>query len=107
MLRVRDVFWTLGMFRQRMFHRLAYAALDRAGYLVTLALLHLYDWIAGPVQEPPTNHAIREEGERLIRLFPWLDAATCRHGLQQERLRKAFPEVEFHDPTPRQKKVLR
>ena len=78
-----------------MFRHLAYAVLGRAGYLVTLALLHLYDWIAGP----PPETAIREEGERLRRLFPWLDAApSCRHAtLRRARLRKAFPEVDFDD----------
>lgn len=78
-----------------------YVLLDRAGYPMTLALLHLYDRIAGPVPERPTDRAIREEGARRRKAFPWLDAATCRHSLQRERLRKAFPEVEFHDPAPR------
>jgi hypothetical protein len=63
-----------------MFKRLFYTALDHAGYLMTLALLRLYDQIAGPPPETPTDRAIREDGERL---------------------RKAFPKVDFGDPTPR------
>jgi hypothetical protein len=63
-----------------MFRRLAYAVLDRAGYLVTLAFPHLYDWIAGQPPETPTDHAIREEGEQV---------------------RKAFPEIDFDDPMPK------
>lgn len=63
-----------------MFRRLIHAALDRTGYLMTLALLRLYDRIAGPMPETATDLAIREEGERL---------------------RKAFPTVDFDDLTPR------
>ena len=62
-----------------MFRRLAYAVLDRAGYLVMLVLLHLCDWIAGPPPGTPTDHAIQEE---------------C------EQVRKAFPEIDFDDPMP-------
>jgi hypothetical protein len=63
-----------------MFRRLIYAALDNAAHLMTLARLRLYDRIAGPAPETPTDRAIREEGERL---------------------RKALPKVDFDNPTPR------
>jgi hypothetical protein len=41
--------------------------------LVTLAGLGVLDWLA-PLQETPVDWAIRDEGERLRRAFPWLDA---------------------------------
>lgn len=50
--------------------RLVYVALDRAGYLVTLALLSISEWFAGLHPETPTDRAVREEGERLRREFP-------------------------------------
>jgi hypothetical protein len=63
-----------------MFHRVICSALDRAGYLMTAARLRLLDWLAGSPPETTTDRAIRKDGERL---------------------RKAFPEVDFDDPTPR------
>lgn len=65
--------------------RLRDEALDRAGYLATLARLRLLDWIATPIPETPSDRAIREEGERL---------------------RKAFPNTDFDDPTPRRHRLL-
>jgi hypothetical protein len=50
-------------------------ALDRPGYLMTLALLHLYDWIAGPLPETPADRIRAEKAE-------------------------TFPEGNFDDPTP-------
>jgi hypothetical protein len=35
-------------------------ALDRAGYLLTLARLSILDCLAGPSPETPTDRAIRE-----------------------------------------------
>jgi hypothetical protein len=52
-------------------------ALDRAGYLIALARLSTLDRLAGPMPETPTDRAIREE---------------------EERLRQAFPQFDFHDP---------
>jgi hypothetical protein len=52
-------------------------ALNRAGYLITLARLTILGWLVGPFPEVPTDTAVRE---------------------QDERLREAFPQVEFDDP---------
>ena len=79
-----DVLWTLAVVPCRMFRRLTYATLDRAGCLMTLALLRLYDWHAGPVPETAADRVVREEGERL---------------------RKAFPKIDFDDPTPRRNRL--
>jgi hypothetical protein len=51
--------------------------LDRASYLITLARLSILDRLAEPIAETATDRAIREEGERL---------------------RQAFPQVDFDDP---------
>ena len=56
--------------------RLCAELLDRADYLLTLTRLTALDWLA-PMSETPTDRAIREEGERL---------------------RKAFPEIDFDHP---------
>jgi hypothetical protein len=53
-------------------HRLCAELLDRADYLLTVARLTIFDWLA-PMPEIPTDRAIRQEGERLRRAFPWLD----------------------------------
>jgi hypothetical protein len=50
---------------------------DRADYAVTLARLSILDRFAGPPPETPPDRAIREQGERL---------------------REAFPRVDFDDP---------
>lgn len=63
-----------------MFRRLVFAALDSTGHLLMLARLRLHDWIAGPPAEAPLDRTVREEGERL---------------------RRAFPQTDFDDPTPR------
>jgi hypothetical protein len=55
------------------------AIFDRADYLLTLARLTELDW-SYPPQETPVDQAIREEGERL---------------------RKAFPAIDFDNPRPR------
>jgi hypothetical protein len=60
--------------------------LDRADYLLTLARLTVLDWLAGPPPETPTDKAIREEGERL---------------------RKAFPEINFDRPNVTRRDDLR
>jgi hypothetical protein len=49
-------------------------------YAFTCSLLWLHDQIGGPPLETPTDRAIREEGERL---------------------RKAFPQIDFDQPRPR------
>ncbi len=59
--------------------RLFSAAIDRADYLWTLARLSVLGWLA-PLPETPVDRAIREEGERL---------------------RKAFPTIDFDNPGPR------
>jgi hypothetical protein len=59
---------------------LAYVALHSTAHLLMLVRLRLHDWIVGPAPETPTDQAIREEGERL---------------------RGAFPQIDFDDPTPR------
>jgi hypothetical protein len=62
-----------------MLRRLCTKLLDQADYLVTLARLTILDWVA-PMPETPTDRAIREQGERL---------------------RKAFPEIDFDHLKPR------
>jgi hypothetical protein len=51
--------------------------------LLTLARLTVLDWLAGPPPETSIDRAIREQGERL---------------------RKAFPEVDFDYPNPRRRR---
>ncbi len=53
-----------------MLRRLCAELLDRAEYLLTLARLTVLDWLA-PMPETPTDRAIREEGERLRKAFPF------------------------------------
>jgi hypothetical protein len=60
----------------RLFWRIA----GLADYTLTVARLWLLDRVAGPDPETPTDRAIREEGERL---------------------RRAFPQIDFDDPSPR------
>jgi hypothetical protein len=55
-----------------MLRRLCAKLLDRTDYLLTLARLTILDWLA-PLPESPTDRAIREEGERLRKAFPFLD----------------------------------
>ena len=62
-----------------MIRRLCAELLDRANYVLALARLTLLDRMA-PNTETPVNRAIREEGERI---------------------RKAFPEIDFDHPKPR------
>jgi hypothetical protein len=64
----------------RLLARVCHGALDHADYFVTLARLRVLDWFAGP--EPETEADLRRQAER-------------------ERLHKAFPKVDFDDPTPR------
>ena len=52
--------------------RLFSAAVDRADDLWTLARLSVLDWLA-PLPETPVDRAIREEGERLRKAFPGID----------------------------------
>jgi hypothetical protein len=49
-----------------------WAVLDYAEYLLTFARLRVLDRLA-PMPETPVDRAIRDEGERLRRAFPWLD----------------------------------
>jgi hypothetical protein len=65
-----------------MFRRLWAELLDHADYLLTLMRLTVLDWFAGPPPETATDRAIREEGERL---------------------RKAFPQIDFDHPNPRRR----
>lgn len=55
-------------------------ALDDGVHLLMFARLRLHDWIAGPPPETPSDRAILDEGEQV---------------------RKAFPEIDFTNPTPR------
>jgi hypothetical protein len=52
--------------------RWLWAALDRADYVLTLARLSVLDWLH-PSRETAVDRAIREQGERLRKAFPWLD----------------------------------
>jgi|SRR5271165_1827195 len=65
-------------YKRDMFRRRADQMLDWFGYLWTLARLGIYDRLAGPSPETPTDRAVREHGERL---------------------RQAFPQVDFDDPS--------
>jgi hypothetical protein len=65
--------------------RLCAKLLDRTDYLLTLARLTVLDWLA-PLPETPTDRAIREEGERI---------------------RKAFPDIDFDHPKPGRRDDLR
>ena len=56
----------------RMIGRWLSAILDRADYLLTRARLSVLDWLS-PLPETPTDRAIREEGERLRKVFPTID----------------------------------
>ncbi len=56
-----------------MLRRLSAGLLDRADYLLTLPRLSVLDWVAGPPAETPTDRAIREQGERLRAAFPEID----------------------------------
>jgi hypothetical protein len=76
-----------------MLRRLAAELLDRAEYLLTLARLTVLDWLA-PLPESSTDRAIREEGERLRKAFPFLD---------ERRRPTSGGEAGFasgHDPQP-------
>jgi hypothetical protein len=57
--------------------RLLWTIVDGADYCLTVARLSVLDWLFPP-QETPLDRAIREEGERLRRAFPWLDERTSR-----------------------------
>jgi len=46
---------------------------DAAGYAFTASRLWALDRILGPSPETATDRAIREEGERLRRAFPQID----------------------------------
>jgi hypothetical protein len=53
------------------------ALVDRVDYLLTRARLWVLDRLA-PMPETPVDRAIREEGERLRKAFPWLDERLPR-----------------------------
>jgi hypothetical protein len=61
------------------------AVVDRADHLLTLARLWVLDRLA-PMPETRVDRAIREEGERL---------------------RKAFPAIDFDHPGPRRSRPRR
>jgi len=66
------------------------AVVDRADYLLRRARLSVLDWLL-PLPETPIDRAIREEGERLRRAFPWLD---------ERRPRRARPAIRMGDLPP-------
>jgi hypothetical protein len=84
-VRSRPIAPTFALHRRPGYHRhvisrvadILAKVLDRAGFLITLARLAVLDWLLGPFPETPTDTAIREQGERL---------------------RQAFPHVDFDDP---------
>ena len=59
------------------------AVIDRTDYLLTAARLWVLDRLA-PMPETPIGRAIREEGERL---------------------RRAFPAIDFDNPGPRRSRA--
>ncbi len=61
-----------------MLRRLCAQLADRADYVLTLARLTVFDWLAGPPPETPTDKAIRERGERLRAAFSWFDERRRR-----------------------------
>jgi hypothetical protein len=48
---------------------------------IIAAWLGLLDRVA-PLRETPVDRAIRDEGERLRRAFPWLDERRRRDGIR-------------------------
>jgi hypothetical protein len=48
-----------------------------AAHQLIFARLGILDWLQPP-QETPVDLAIREEGQRLRRAFPWLDERRRR-----------------------------
>jgi hypothetical protein len=51
-------------------------ALDRAGYLITIARLGVLDWLAGPYPETPADRVRAQEGQRLRHAFRAVDFDT-------------------------------
>ena len=67
------------------------AVVEGADYLLTRARLSVLDSLQPP-QETPVDRAIREEGERLRKAFPWLD---------ERRPRRARPAIRMGElPRP-------
>jgi hypothetical protein len=68
--------------------------LDWIDYAFTLARLTIFDWIAGPPPETSVDRTIREEGERIRKAFPEIDfdhpgaRATRRDDLRPRHLGK-------------------
>jgi hypothetical protein len=62
-----------------MLRRLCAELLDWTNHLWTLARLTVLDWLTGPPPEISIDRAVREESERL---------------------RQAFPEIDFDHPKP-------
>jgi hypothetical protein len=52
------------------------AVWDRLLDFAIAARLGILDWLA-PLPETPVDRAIREEGERRRKAFPWLDEASA------------------------------
>jgi hypothetical protein len=77
--------WVRRDFRPRhlgaanLIRRLCSELLDRADYLLKLARLTVLDWLA-PIPETPTDRAIREQGERIRKAFPQIDFDHPRAG---------------------------
>ena len=61
-----------------------YRAWDWLAGAAVSVRLGVLDWLAGPPPETPVDRAIREEGERL---------------------RKAFPEINFDDSKPSSRRL--
>jgi hypothetical protein len=67
--------------------RLLWTIVDWVDYCVTVGRLSVLDWLRPP-QETPLDRAIREEGERLRRAFPWLDERTSRTPIRGRHYRE-------------------
>jgi hypothetical protein len=52
-------------------------ALDRADFAITLARLSILDWRAGPLPENEADRIRKEEAERLRRAFPDVDFCSA------------------------------
>lgn len=72
------------MYRPRF--SLAPKIVDRLAYFATLTHLHVLDWVAGPIAETLADRNIKEGAERLRRAFPKVDFGNpkrhVRRGLE-------------------------
>jgi hypothetical protein len=60
-----------------MLRRLCAELLDRTDHLLALARLTVLDWLA-PLPETSIDRAIRDEGERIRKAFPFFDERSKR-----------------------------